>query len=166
MFCPKLYIAEYIALLHSIYCFTLKPKSLSFLLVLIRFHSFSFVVPLVVICCHLFSLAVTRCTTCYHSLSFVTSLVVTGYTTRCHSLSMVVPLFVTRLPLVCLFINNQVSDYKIVAQQPWNFIRTGITCKKWNHGTIIRTGITCKKIPYYMRNSACRWFIAEKTKIF
>ena len=164
MFCPKLYIAEYIALLHSIYCFTLKPKSLSFLLVLIGFHSFSFVVPLVVICCHLFSLAVTRCTPCYHSLSFVTSLVVTGYTTRCHSLSMVVPLFVTRLPLVCLFINNQVSDYKIVAQQPWNFIRTGITCKKWSHGTIIRTGIKCKKIP--MRDSACRWFIAEKTKIF
>ena len=34
------------------------------------------------------------------------------------------------------------------------------------HGTIIRTGITCKKIPCYMRDSACRWFIVENTKIF
>ena len=24
---------------------------------------------------------------------------------------------------------------------------------------IIRTGITCKKIPCYMHDSACRWFI-------
>ena len=35
-----------------------------------------------------------------------------------------------------------------------------------NHRTIIRTGITCKKIPYYMRDSACRWFIVKKAKIF
>ena len=34
------------------------------------------------------------------------------------------------------------------------------------HGTIIRTGITCKKIPYYMHDSACKWFIAKKAKIF
>ena len=34
------------------------------------------------------------------------------------------------------------------------------------HGTIIRTGITCKKIPCYMRDSACRWLIVEKDKIF
>ena len=34
------------------------------------------------------------------------------------------------------------------------------------HGTIIRTGITCKKIPCYMRDSACRWFIVKKAKIF
>ena len=34
------------------------------------------------------------------------------------------------------------------------------------HGTIIRTGITCKKIPFYMRDSACRWFIVKKAKIF
>ena len=40
-------------------------------------------------------------------------------------------------------------------------------CKRssW-HGTIIRTGITCKKIPCYMRDSACRWFIVENAKIF
>ena len=31
--------------------------------------------------------------------------------------------------------------------------------------TIIRTGITCKKIPYYILESACRWFIVKKTKI-
>ena len=34
------------------------------------------------------------------------------------------------------------------------------------HGTIIPTGITCKKIPCYMRDSACRWFIIENAKIF
>ena len=34
------------------------------------------------------------------------------------------------------------------------------------HGTIIRTGITCKKIPCYMRDSAYRWFIVKKAKIF
>ena len=36
----------------------------------------------------------------------------------------------------------------------------------YTHGTIIRTGITCKKIPCYMLNSACRWFIVKKAKIF
>ena len=35
-----------------------------------------------------------------------------------------------------------------------------------HHGTIVRTGITCKKIPCYMRDSACRWFIVKKAKIF
>ena len=34
------------------------------------------------------------------------------------------------------------------------------------HGTIIRTGITCKKIPWYMRDSASRWFIVKKAKVF
>ena len=33
------------------------------------------------------------------------------------------------------------------------------------HRTLIRTGITCKKIPCYMRDSACRWFIVKKAKI-
>ena len=37
--------------------------------------------------------------------------------------------------------------------------------KVFNHGTIIRTGITCKKIPCYMRDSDCRWFV-KKAKIF
>ena len=35
-----------------------------------------------------------------------------------------------------------------------------------NHETIIQKGITCKKIPYYMRDSACRWFIVKKAKKF
>ena len=34
------------------------------------------------------------------------------------------------------------------------------------HGTIRRTGITCKKVPCYMRDSAYRWFIVKKAKIF
>ena len=33
----------------------------------------------------------------------------------------------------------------------------------WNYNT---TGIACKKIPCYMRDSACRWFIVENAKIF
>ena len=35
-----------------------------------------------------------------------------------------------------------------------------------DHGTIIRTGITCKKIPCYMSDSACSWFIVKNVKIF
>ena len=35
--------------------------------------------------------------------------------------------------------------------------------KPWNYNT---TGITCMKIPCYMRDSACRWFIVENAKIF
>ena len=34
------------------------------------------------------------------------------------------------------------------------------------HGTIIQAGITCKKTFCYMRDSACRWFIVKKAKIF
>ena len=34
------------------------------------------------------------------------------------------------------------------------------------HGTLIRTGKTCKKIPCYVFNSACRWFIVAKAKLF
>ena len=37
---------------------------------------------------------------------------------------------------------------------------------QYRHGTITRTGITCKKMPCYMRDSACRWFIVEKAKLF
>ena len=40
-------------------------------------------------------------------------------------------------------------------------------CMHWVlHGTIMRTGIACKKIPCYMRESACMWFIVKKEKIF
>ena len=31
--------------------------------------------------------------------------------------------------------------------------------------TIIRTAITCYKIPCYMCDSACKWFIVKKAKI-
>ena len=39
-------------------------------------------------------------------------------------------------------------------------------CDQSDHGTIIRTEITCKKTPCDMRDSACRWFIVRKAKIF
>ena len=45
-------------------------------------------------------------------------------------------------------------------------IESSTNIVKWNHGTIIRTGMTCKKIPCYMRDSTCRWFIVRKAKIF
>ena len=32
--------------------------------------------------------------------------------------------------------------------------------------SIIRTGRICKKIPFYMRDSACRWFIVKNAKLF
>ena len=34
------------------------------------------------------------------------------------------------------------------------------------HGTLIRTGITRRKIPFYVRESACWWFIVKKPKLF
>ena len=36
----------------------------------------------------------------------------------------------------------------------------------YQRGTITRTGISSKKTPSYMRNSACRWRIAENAKYF
>ena len=41
-------------------------------------------------------------------------------------------------------------------------------CKYYhlNHGTIVWTGIICKKIPCYLGDSACGWFIVKKVKYF
>ena len=36
----------------------------------------------------------------------------------------------------------------------------------FKHENIIQAGIACKKILCYMRDSACRWFIVKKAKIF
>ena len=75
------HIAEYIVVMQCIFCFILKPKSLSFT------------------CSHSLSLVFISCTTRCHLLRLVLSLVVT----RCHWLSFVVPLIVIRchsLPLV------------------------------------------------------------------
>ena len=47
----------------------------------------------------------------------------------------------------------------------FNFLNS-VMVDRINHETIIRTGITCKKIPCYMGDSACRWFIVKKAKIF
>ena len=83
----------------------------------IRYHLFSFVVPLIVIRCHSLPFFVTRC----HSLSFVVlfivtlchllyhsfSFVVTFCTTHCHSLSF-------DLPLVYLFINRRKFSFLYV----------------------------------------------------
>ena len=47
----------------------------------------------------------------------------------------------------------------------FNFLNS-VMVDRINHETIKRTGITCKKIPCYMCDSACRWFIVKKAKIF
>ena len=84
-------------------------------LIAICCHVLSFVVSLAVTLCHSLyhslSLVVIRCHSLYHSLSFV----VTRCTTRCHSLYHSLSLVVIRcpslsldVPLVCLFINNQI----------------------------------------------------------
>ena len=65
--------------------FVLKLK-----IILIRFHSLSFVKPLVVIRCHSLSLAVAHCHLLYHSLSLVVLLVVTRCDSLYHSFSFVV----------------------------------------------------------------------------
>ena len=86
-----IYIAEYIVVIHGIFCFILKSKSLSFT------------------CSHSLSFVFIPSTTCYHSFSFV----ITRYITRCHSLSLVVirchSLYHSLsldVPLACLFIND------------------------------------------------------------
>ena len=101
-------------LFYSLYHFC---HSLS--IIVICYHSLSFVVTCCTTCCHSLSFIVICCHSlyqslpfviiCYHSLSFV----VTRCTTRCHSLSLVVPLVVIRchslslnVPLVYLFIND------------------------------------------------------------
>ena len=101
-------VSQFINILHSwIYCnctlnilLHFEPKiTLFYLLSVSRFYSFSFVVPLVIICCHSLSLVAslvvllvvicfpTCCHLLHHSLSFVVP--------RCHSLPLVVLLVVT-----------------------------------------------------------------------
>ena len=99
-------------------CFILEPQTN-----LIRHHSLSFVVPLVVIrfttCCHSLSLVAIRCHSLTlivircHSLSFLVPLVVSRCTTHCHSLSLAVihchslhHSLSLDIPLGCLFIND------------------------------------------------------------
>ena len=81
-------MAEYIVVIHCIFCFILKPKSLSFT------------------CSHLLSFVFVCC----HSLSFVKSL----NAIRCHSLPSVVTHYHSlslNVPLVCLFINDCLYEF-------------------------------------------------------
>ena len=56
--------------------------------------------------------------------------------------------------------------YKILRAVVGLFFSNVFQSSIFNHGTIKWTGIICKKIPCYMRDSACRWFIVKKAKIF
>ena len=97
------YMSSISQLINHLYCliyctYTSKPKSLSFTCS----HSFSFVVPLVIICCHSLSLVASLVVTRCYSLSLIVSLVAT----RCYSL----PLFVIRCHWMhhsCLFVNDR-----------------------------------------------------------
>ena len=92
MFCFTLYLKqnvdEYNLNIHCIIVSFWNLKSLSFVFIRcatrchLLYHSLSFVVPLVVICCHSLSRAVICCTTRCHSLSLAVPLVVT----LCHSI--------------------------------------------------------------------------------
>ena len=100
-----IYIAEYIVVIHCIFCFILKPESFSFtcshslLFFIIRCRQPSRAVT----CGHTLSFVVTRCHSLYQSLSFAVP--------RCHSLSLDVP-------LACLFINdrNKIDFKKYITQ--------------------------------------------------
>ena len=76
---------------------------------------------------------------------------------------------------LCLHFIILIND--LYMQNEWTFIfQNFVVCRDniqltnliflFHHGTIIWTGITCKKIFCNMRDSACRWFIVEKAKIF
>ena len=45
------------------------------------------------------------------------------------------------------------------------FVRSGLNSNS-NHRTIIQTGITFKKISCYIDNTACKWWIIKKPKIY
>ena len=127
-------IAEYIVVKHIAYFGSFWNQNHSLLVGHIRFHSFSSVVPLVLIRCHslplVVPLVVTRCHSLYHSLPFVII--------RCHSLYHSLSLYV---PLVCLFIIdrlldqivllfhsyslNILSEFKLFDSISWNLIWSG-----------------------------------------
>ena len=63
---------------------------------------------------------------------------------------------------------NKFGDHRHcdIREIDWRRFKSKITDAHLIHGTIILTGITWKKIPYYMRDSACRYLIVESAKIF
>ena len=66
------------------------------------------------------------------------------------------------MPYVCMCIPYVSAMWRYVYTYVLEYVHVYV-CK---HEAIIRTGITCKKIPCYMRDPACRWFIVKKAKIF
>ena len=86
-----------------------------------------------------------------------------------------VPFFPSKLTLQ----NKFMASCSVIYQNwiPWSYplieaIATSLklivnkSSLTFGHRTLIQTEITCKKIPCYMHDSACRWFIVKKTKIF
>ena len=56
-------------------------------------------------------------------------------------------------------------ERSVISNHTYRILILGSEIGVLSHGTILQTGITCKKIPCYMHNSACRWFIVKKPKI-
>ena len=110
-------------------------------LLVIWCHRLSLVATCCTTCCHslyhLLSFVVTRCHLLYHSLSLVVPLVVIRCHSLYHSLSLVVPLVVTRchslslvVPLVCLFINNQIRIWHLGVLTMQKFINIALVVLK------------------------------------
>ena len=90
---------------------------------------FSLVLPLVTVTyCHLLSLTVIRC----HSLTFVVPLIVI-FVTRCYSLSLVVPLVVTRCITSLSFYKRLIQSIKFATTYSLKIdVHKSQKCKKEN----------------------------------
>ena len=128
-----IYNAEYIVVIHCIYCFILKPKSLSFscshslsfvfICCTTRCHPLSFVITRCINRCHSlhypFSIVVIRCHSLYHSLSFVVPLVAT----RCHSLYHSLWLVVTQCTTRLFFYKRSICSSKLFNEIKENLLK-------------------------------------------
>ena len=61
---------------------------------------------------------------------------------------------------------SSIKEISTLLKEINRFLSKGMLDIYLKHGIIIRAGITCKKTPCYKRNSACRWCIVKKAKIF
>ena len=84
-------------------------------------------------------------------------------------LAIMICFYIRKKTVVC-FLRRKVNNLNIVNNANAYFILCKYICKLYccmlKYETIIQTGITCKKIPFYMRDSTCRWRIVKSTKKF
>ena len=84
-------------------------------------------------------------------------------------LAIMICFYIRKKTVVC-FLRRKVNNLNMVNNANAYFIICKYICKLYccmlKYETIIQTGITCKKIPFYMRDSTCRWRIVKSTKKF